>query len=393
MAQDGEIEKSNLEIRKDKEEVTRRVKDYLIRAHSFQEVGTEKLPDENYDILHFPHILLGAGVIMAIYGFYIILISTDLASYTAYIDGFIVLVVGNVIAFLGMLRLLKKYWSSYLILLILTIGIIFGMLAMWYFVFVPIGIVEVIPTNFWAQAGIVILSTTTFAFTACFVWYIIARYTSFLYYKVFSGGKAKGNRFFIVDPWRKTLSSKTMLIKDIMGRVIYPFLFLLAIMLTLSEEGELSFFHVTWDNYFQAILPLFFLLCAMVVIFPALWLLDYVRFYDENRLEVRSMGRRILTLIKGYAGFGVLVSFLSRSQNEPLIKVLLDLYMLFLYLIPSLIILIGGYVLLTERDVYYIASKVTHGDVVIVDYKLMDSKGKELEWWAGSKKKIKRGKS
>jgi len=77
MTLDNEIEKSNLEIRKDKDEVTKRVKDYLIRAHSFQEVGTERLPDKNYDILHFPHILLGTGVIMAIYGFYIILISSD----------------------------------------------------------------------------------------------------------------------------------------------------------------------------------------------------------------------------------------------------------------------------------------------------------------------------
>ena len=55
--------------------------------------------------------------------------------------------------------------------------------------------------------------------------------------------------------------------------------------------------------------------------------------------------------------------------------------------ICSWILLIGGYVLLTERDVYYIASKVTHGDVVIVNYKLIDSFGEELKWWLGSKKK------
>ena len=46
-------EKSNVEIRQDKEVIKEKVKEFLVRAHSFQEVGTEELPDENYDILHF----------------------------------------------------------------------------------------------------------------------------------------------------------------------------------------------------------------------------------------------------------------------------------------------------------------------------------------------------
>ena len=68
MTKKSKKEKSNLDIRKDEMEMTKRVKDYLIRAHSFQEVGTEVLDDEDYDVLHFPHLLLAAGVIMAIYG-------------------------------------------------------------------------------------------------------------------------------------------------------------------------------------------------------------------------------------------------------------------------------------------------------------------------------------
>ena len=38
-------------------ELSERVKGYLIRAHSFQEVGTKVLPDKDYDVLNFPHLL------------------------------------------------------------------------------------------------------------------------------------------------------------------------------------------------------------------------------------------------------------------------------------------------------------------------------------------------
>ena len=100
---------------------------------------------------------------------------------------------------------------------------------------------------------------------------------------------------------------------------------------------------------------------------------------------MKSLGQRILILVKGYAGFGTLFTFITRTQND-FFGALLEFYMMTLYLIPSLILLIGGYVLLTERDVYYIASKVTHGNKVIVDYKLIDSVGEELEWWLASKK-------
>ncbi len=381
-------EKTNLDIRRNKDEIKQRVNDYLVRAHSFQEVGTEVLPDENYDVLHFPHIILAIGVIMGLYGYFIIYISSE---YTVYLDGLSALIVGNIISTIGMLRLLKKYWTSFVILLLLSFGIIALMLAIWIFILVPWGLSSGLfltslgsQVDFLNRVMIIIQTTLMFAYTACFVWYIFARYTSSLYFRLYSGGKKKRHQFFIVDPWRKTLSNKMILIKDILGRILYPFLFLLSIMLSVTNVGELYFTQIDWDNYFQSILVMYALLCVMVVIFPALWLLDYVRFYDEHRLEVRSMGRQVLFLVKGYAGFGIIISFLARSQDG-IISALMELFILTLYLIPTLILLIGGYVLLTERDVYYIASKVPHGDVVIVNYKLIDSLGEELRWWLAAR--------
>ncbi|MHA1436993.1 MAG: hypothetical protein ACTSPD_05410 [Promethearchaeota archaeon] len=375
---------------KEKFAVSERVKEYLIRAHSFQEMGTEQLPDENFDILHFPQILLAAGVIMAIYGYFIIYISTDKS---AQFDGLAALIVGNVIATLGILKLLKKYWFSFIILLFISLLIIVGMMALWDFLIVPWAEAnDILSTNtastgsFIERTSLVVLTTTTFAYIACFVWLIGARYTSTFYYKLFSRGKKRENQFFIVDPWRKTLASKGALIKDILGRIYYPFLFLLTIILTLSEIGGVYFIQISLDRYFEAILFMYVLLCAMVIIFPAFWLLDYVRYYNETRLEVRSMGQQVLILVKGYAGFGVIFTFISRSQSG-IQGALMEFFMLTLYLIPVLIILIGAYVLLTERDVYYIADKIVHGDTVIVEYKLIDSKGEELKWWLGSKKR------
>jgi hypothetical protein len=384
--------KSNIEIRQDKQEVKEKVKEFLIRAHSFQEVGTEVLDDKDYDVLHFPHLILAMGVIMSIYGYFIIILSTELAPspiIEAYQDGLAALIAGNVIATIGMLRLLKKYWGSFIILLLLNAGLITILLALWNFLLTGTsGTAE----DFWNQTILTILTTLTFAYTACFVWYIGARYTSSLYFRLFSGGKSKANKFFIVDPWRKTLSNKGALIKDILGRTIYPFLFLLSVIMSITEAGGLYFAQLDWDKYFQSVLIIYLLLCAMVVIFPALWLLDYVRYIDENRLEVRSMGQQVLFLVKGYAGFGIFVTFFARSQSD-LFGAIMELLMLTIYLIPSLILLIGGYVLLTERDVYYIASKVAHGDVVVVNYKLIDSFGEELKWWLGSKKKQRGGSS
>ncbi len=370
-----------------KDQVSERVKDFLVRAHSFQEMGTEELPDEDYDVLHFPHLILAAGVIMAVYGYFIILVTTE---FSAYQDGIVILIVGNVISTIGILGLLKKYWASFFILLLLSIGMIIGMMVLWDYVLFPVGKGEgFIPSgmseegNSMAKIGLVVLTTLTFAYTACFLWYLLARFTSSIYFKFFSLTKEKANRFFIVDPWRKTLASKSTLISDIINRVYVPFFFLLSIIMTLSSAGTLYFIQVGWSNYFETVLLTFFLICAMVVLFPAFWLLDYVRYYNEERLEVKSLGARILILVKGYAGFGTIFTFLARSQ-EGIVSASLEFYMLTLYLLPSLILLIGGYVLLTERDVYYIADKVVHGDKVIIEFKLIDSTGKELKWWLTS---------
>jgi len=396
MTNKSEDDDSKLEEQKKKDFVSDRVKQYLLRAHSFQEVGTEQLPDEKYDVLHFPHLFLAAGVIMAVYGYYIIFIST---AASAKLDGFAALIAGNIIATFGMIRLLKKYWGSFLVLLMISSGIIFLMMVIWDYLIFPWANAEgFVPSGtgtegyFLERVFLVILTMTTFAYTACFVWFIVARYTSAFYFNIFSRGKGKGNRFFIVDPWRKTLKSKASLIGDIIGRIRYPFLLLLSILLSLSGAGELYFIQVDWNSYFDAVLLTYFLLCLMVVLFPAFWLLDYVRFYNESRLEVNSMGKRVLVLIYGYAGIGTLVSFISRSQAG-FMEALLELYMLTLYLVPTLIVLIGGYVLLTERDVYYIAGKVKHGNKVIVEYRLIDSTGKELQWWIEPKTKQQGGKS
>lgn len=382
--------KENSEIEKEKFDVSEKLKDYLVRAHSFQEVGTEVLPEEEYDVLKFPQLLFAAGVIISMYGYFIVYVSRD--SFSAFFDGFIVLIAGNIIATLGMIKLLKKYWGSFFMLLIISTAIIIIMMALWDFVIKPwafsVGIIiegDSIGGSFLQRFAIVLLTTTTFAYTSCFVWYLLARYTSVFYFKIFSRGGKKARRFFIVDPWRKTLSSKVSLIGDILGRIYYPFFFLLAVILTLSEYGDLYFIQIDWDNYFQTVLLMYGLLCLMVVLFPAFWLLDYVRFYNESRLEVRSIGRQVLILVKGYAGFGTIFSFISRSQVN-FFGAILELFNLALYLIPSLIILIGGYVLLTERDVYYIADKLVHGDKVIVDYRLIDSTGSELKWWVKSTK-------
>ncbi|MHA1271805.1 MAG: hypothetical protein ACTSVV_08355 [Promethearchaeota archaeon] len=372
-------------------ELSERVKGYLIRAHSFQEVGTKVLPDKDYDVLNFPHLLFSAGVIMAIYGYFIIFISSG---YSAYRDGLVVLIAGNIIATVGILKLLKKYWSEYFVLLLISIFLIVIMMGCWDYFIYPWAIKQkIVPPDlttegsFYNRVGLVILTTTTFAYTACFIWFILARFTSFLFFKIFSFGKKKRNRFFIVDPWRKTLKNKAALIKDILNRVYYPFLFLLATILTLSEEGDVYFIQVSWSNYFEAVLFMYILLCAMVILFPAFWLLDYVRYYNEERLEVISLGRRVLILVYGYAGFGTIIWFINAYADIGVLAAILELYMMTLYLIPTLILLIGSYILLTERDVYYIASKVPHGDKVVVEYKLIDSKGNVLEWWITPKKK------
>ncbi|MHA1150555.1 MAG: hypothetical protein ACTSR8_20235 [Promethearchaeota archaeon] len=389
---------SNLERRTlEQKEVSERVKDYLIRAHSFQEMGTEVLEDKDYDVLHFPHLFFAAGVIMAIYGYFIILVSSD-TDYSTFQDGLIILIIGNIIATFGMLRLLRKYWSEFFILLTISIGLIIGMMAIWFYALFPIAENEGFITSgvteegtFWERTSLVILTTSTFAYTACFVWYLFARFTSSLYYRFFSTTKSRASRFFIVDPWRKTLSNKGALIADILERVYWPFFFLLAVIMTLSATGDLYFIEVSWNNYFEAVLLTYLLLCAMVILFPAFWLLDYVRYYNEGRLEVRSLGQRVLILVKGYAGFGTIITFINRiGENAGFLGAILEFYMMAMFLIPSLILLIGGYVLLTERDVYYIADKIIHGDRVIVDYKLIDSKGEELKWWLALEEKLKR---
>lgn len=382
----------------EQKEVSERVKEYLVRAHSFQEMGTEVLEDEDYDVLHFPHLFFAAGVIMAIYGYFIILVSSDI-NYSAFQDGLIILIIGNIIATFGMLRLLKKYWSEFFILLMISIGMIILMMAIWFYALFPFaeaegfissGVTE--EGSFWERTALVILTTSTFAYTACFIWYLLARFTSSLYFRFFSATKDRASRFFIVDPWRKTLSNKGALIEDILERVYWPFFFLLAVIMTLSSTGELYFVEVSWDNYFEAVLLTYVLLCAMVVLFPAFWLLDYVRYYNEGRLEVRSLGQRILILVKGYAGFGTIITFINRiGEKAGLIGAILEFYMMAMFLIPSLILLIGGYVLLTERDVYYIADRVVHGDRVIVDYRLIDSKGEELKWWLALEEKLEEG--
>ena len=381
-------------IAEEKKEVSKKVKDFIVRAHSFQEMGTEELPDENYDVLHFPHLILAAGVIMSVYGYFIILVSTGDSNL---MDGIIILTLGTVISTLGMLRLLSRYWASFFILLLLSGGLVFTMMALWDFVIYPSAeqqglIADTLKTtdSFIVRFPLVLLTTFTFAYTACFVWYLLARFTSTMYYKIFASSKEKSSRFFIVDPWRKTLQSKGALVGDILNRVYIPFFFLLSIIMTISAYGDLLFIQVNWGDYFETVLLTYFLLCAMVVLFPAFWLLDYVRFYDENRLEVKSLGQRVLILVKGYAGFGTIFTFITRTSQN-FFGALLEFYMMALYLIPSLILLIGGYVLLTERDVYYIASKVPHGDKVIVDFKMIDSIGEELEWWLKTKQGEKRG--
>jgi hypothetical protein len=271
------------------------------------------------------------------------------------------------------------------------------MMVIWDYAIVPwaedqgiiaesIGTVDV----FVNRASLVFLTILTFAYTACFVWYILARYTSSFYFQLFSRSSEKQIRFFIVDPWRKTVAKKSSLLSDIIGRTRVPFFFLLTIILTLQGVGSVYFIQIDWNTYFESVLIMDLLLCAMVVLFPAFWLLDYIRYYNEDRLEVRSIGRQVLILVKGYAGFGTLFTFITRSTYG-LVPALLDFFMVTLYLMPSLIILIGGYVLLTERDVYYIASKVIHGDTVIVEYKLFDTLGDELKWWLGEKARKKRG--
>lgn len=371
------------ETQKKKYEISEKVKDYLVRAHSFQEVGTEQMPDKDYDVLHFPHMIFAAGVIMGIYGYFIIYISSGIS---AYLDGIAVLIVGNIVATVGMIVLLKKYWFSFLILLSISIGLIIGMMIIWDFAIIPWaesrGLALSIGESgvFWLRTSLVLLTMMTFAYTACFIWYMAARYTSLLYFKFYAPTEEKTLRYFIVDPWRKVLKSKSSLIKDIIGRVDYPFLFLLTILMTLIEVGDLYFIQINWDSYFEEALIMYILLCAMVVLFPSFWLLDYVRIYDDERLEVRSLGRQVEIIIYGYAGIGTVISFISRSQTS-IESAILEFYMLALYLIPTLIVLIGGYVLLTERDVYFIADKIVHGNKVIVDYKLIDSKGSELKWW------------
>lgn len=373
-----------------KSQVSKRVEEYLVRAHSFQELGTEELPEEDYDVLHFPQLLFAIGIIVCIYGYFIIYISTNDQTF---FDGFVTLVVGNIIATIGLLRLVKKYWRSFLIFLMITIGLIFLMMSLWYYVISPAAkAADILPSTleqeeeFLLRSAYIILTTFTFAYIACFIWFQVARYTSALYYYLFSRGSKKRNKFFIVDPWRKGLTKRLYIITDILKRVRYPFLFLLTVILTLSGFGDLYFIEINIDDYFQTVLLMYLLLCAMVILFPAFWLLDYVRYYNEDRLEVRSIGRQVLILVKGYCGFGILFTFINRGQ-EDIFATLLDLYMMAMFLIPTLILLIGSYVLLTERDVFYIAEKIPHGDKVIVDYKLIDSKGEELEWW----KPIKRG--
>ncbi len=379
---------------KSKSQVSKRVEDYLIRAHSFQELGTEELPNEDYDVLHFPQMLFAIGIVICIYAYYIIYIST---TEQTFIDGFVALVVGNIVATIGLLRLVKGYWKTFAIFLLISISLITLMLGLWYYFISPAAkVAGILPMTleqtdpFLRRTAFVILTTTTFAYIACFIWFLVARYTSALYFYIFSRGAQKKNKFFIVDPWRKSLSKKIYIITDILKRVRYPFLFLLTIILTLSGFGSLYFIEIDWQDYFETVLLMYILLCAMVILFPAFWLLDYVRYYNEDRLEVRSIGRQVLILVKGYCGFGIIFTFINRGQKD-IWATLLDLYMLSMFLIPTLIILIGSYVLLTERDVFYIAEKVPHGDKVIVDYKLIDSKGKELKWWVDLTKTKDRG--
>ena len=385
-----------MSAKKEKNEVSEKIKDYISRAHSFQEVGTEQLPDKDYDVLHFPHIIFASGVIMSMYGYFIIYIST---AQGVSVDGLAALIVGNIIATVGIIRLLKKYWSELLILMFIGLGIIFVMMIFWDFLIYPlagsVGLLSkdlISEGDFFTRVALVILTTLTFSYTACFVWFILARYTSTFYFRILSRGKESKVRVFLVDPFRKTLTSKYELVTAILYRIIYPFLFILSLILYMSEEGEFYYMNISWNSYFEAVLLLYLLLCAMAVLFPAFWLLDYVRYFDDERLEVTSMGETVLILVYGYAGIGTLLWFIQRSQGGILVA-LMELYMVTLYIVPALIILIGGYVLLTERDVYYIADQIVHGDKVIVDYKLIDSDGNELKWWISSAGEKKGGES
>ncbi len=110
MKKKSKNKKVDIEKTMEQKEISERVKEFIVRAHSFQEMGTEVLEDEGYDVLHFPHLVLAAGVIMAMYGYFIIIISPSLSAYQ---DALFILIVGNIIATIGMLRLLKKYWSEY----------------------------------------------------------------------------------------------------------------------------------------------------------------------------------------------------------------------------------------------------------------------------------------
>lgn len=383
MRKKAKTTKENVKIREDREKVQQQVKDYLTRSTSFQEVGTEQLPDKHYDVLHFPHIIYSAGVIMSVYGYFIIFISTQLGFWNIdnYLDGLIILIIGCAVATLGLMKLLQKYLLSFIYLLVLGVLLIIGMLALWDYVLLPyarsIGIfsIEAATDPFWNRAALIILTTLTFSYTACLIWFIGARYTSLLYLKLFASGKERKYRFFVVDPWRKILKSKFALMKDVLGHIYYPFLFLLTLLLTL--QVEVFFIDYDWNSYFGQVLLLYFLLCAMVVLFPAFWLLDYLRYYNKDSLEVNSLGGRIVRFIYGYAGLGSIVTFITRSQAG-VFRAILEFYMVTMYLIPSLIVLIGSYILLTERDVYFIAGKVPHGDKVIIDYKLIDADGKIL---------------
>lgn len=375
---------SSEEIRENTEEIKEKVKDYLSRATSFQEVGTELLPDKDYDVLHFPHIIYAAGVIMSIYGYFIIFLSTQLGfwNFENYRAGIIILMIGCGIATFGLLRLLKKYWLSFLNILIIGIAIIIGMLALWDYVLLPVaqsaGIfdIEASKDPFWTRAFLIILTTLTFSYTACFIWFLGARYTSLLYLKIFASGREKKYRFFVVDPWRKILKSKFALVKDVLSYIYYPFLFLLTVLLSL--QVQVFFIDYDWNSYFGRVLLLYFLLCAMVALFPAFWLLDYLRYYNTESLEVNSLGGRITRLIKGYASLGSIITFITRSQDG-LLKAALEFYVVTMYLFPSLVILIGAYILLTERDVYFISTRLPHGNKVMIKYKFIDINGKEYD--------------
>ncbi|MFX0101855.1 MAG: hypothetical protein ACFFCS_19985 [Candidatus Hodarchaeota archaeon] len=360
----------------------------VTRAHSFKEMGMERRSDKDYDILHFPHIWYAAGVIMAVYGYYISYISEGSA---AFFDGLIIMIIGNIFTTLGMLYLLKKYRQQFFLLIITAILIAVIMMALWDGVLVPYGAREGILTPstrpFWERVGLVMLTIMTFAYAASFIWFIAARYTSALYYKIFETFVYRGGKrqLFIVDPWRKTVATRTGLIRAVFGRIFYPLLFVLAILQTISSTNVLVIFiEIDWSDYFQSVLITFLLLIVMVTIFPAFWLLDYVRYYKLDSLEVQSLGERVLLLIKGYSGVGVIFSFISFDN---IAQSIISIFQLTLYLVPTLLILVGAYLLLTERDIFYIAEKVTHGDKVVADYKLIDSKGQELKWWIGTKDK------